>query len=93
MDVLAKELIKAFKTANADSRVPLDNWTNLVETSSWRNPIELQSVLPSVDFVTPNYVFNIGANNYGLLSAISFRLGTVTVLKIGTHADYDRWRL
>lgn len=38
-------------------------------------------------------VFDVKGNRYRMLTQIAFGVGRVVVLKIGTHAEYDRWRL
>jgi mRNA interferase HigB len=93
VDLFGKELIEDFKASDADSRTPLDNWQKLIESSTWRNAPELQSTFAKTSYKKPNYVFNVGGNNYRVLAAVSFLTGRVTVLKVGTHADYDKWGL
>ena len=37
-------------------------------------------------------VFNIGGNNYRLVTAIHYNTGRVFALRVMTHAAYDRGR-
>jgi mRNA interferase HigB len=38
-------------------------------------------------------VFDINGNDYRLAGRIDFDNAIVRVLKIGTHAEYDKWSL
>jgi mRNA interferase HigB len=38
-------------------------------------------------------VFNIGGNNYRLLVLAVFAEGIVAIDRVGTHAQYDKWKL
>jgi mRNA interferase HigB len=45
---------------------------------------------PAASIVGDCIVFNIGGNKYRLVTRIRFRLHRVYVLKVMTHAEYDR---
>lgn len=93
MIILGKQKIDDFKKNNASARKPLDMWVKIVEESSWTTIADLRQKSPTTDWVNPHFVFNIGGNNYRLLSIISFKRQQVTVIKIGTHAEYEKWSL
>lgn len=38
-------------------------------------------------------VFDIKGNDYRLAVRIAFDNGIVRILKVGTHAEYDKWSL
>ncbi len=38
-------------------------------------------------------MFGIKGNDYRLAARIDFANGVVRIVAVGTHAEYDRWRL
>lgn len=51
-------------------------------------------MFPSTDYVGNDlYVFNIQGNKYRLIARITFRVRTVYIKFIGTHAEYDKVNL
>ena len=48
-------------------------------------------MFPSADYVkNGRYVFNIGGNNYRVVTVVIFIGGVVNVRFVGTHAEYDK---
>jgi len=93
MNLLGGEIIEDFKAKNADSRTGLDKFQQSVAQCKAKNMVELKNTFPSVDYVKPNFVFDISHNSYRLLAAVSFKIQTIIVMKVGTHAEYDKWDL
>ncbi len=91
MDVLGKVIIEDFKKTHANSRKALDLWLKIAEGSNWSSVADLKIKSPSADYVQPFFIFNVGGNKFRIEAAISFKLQTLTVLRVGTHAEYDRW--
>ena len=50
-----------------------------------------QSVGTQVSIEAIATVFNIGGNKVGLIVSIQYQLQRVTVHKVLTHAEYDKW--
>ncbi|HWJ28192.1 MAG TPA: type II toxin-antitoxin system HigB family toxin [Flavisolibacter sp.] len=72
----------------------LNNWVTIAEKSDWANFNEVKEMFGSVDAVGNNlYVFNIRGNNYRLIVRIIFRVRTIYIRFIGTHAEYDKVKL
>jgi mRNA interferase HigB len=38
-------------------------------------------------------VFNLGGNKFRLLVVVAYVNGVVLVKQVGTHAEYDKWKL
>lgn len=90
MQLLGKQRIDQFKKLHANSRRPLDSWAKTVEEVSWKNFPEVKDTFNSVDYVKPNYIFNIGGNKYRITAGISFISQLVTIYLIETHAEYSK---
>ena len=79
---------------HADARKPLQAWLAEVEAATWRAPQDVLDRYPRTDFIRGGLtVFDIKGNDYRLAAQMGFNRGTVSVLKVGTHAEYDTWTL
>lgn len=92
MRVLGRVLLDEFDAAHPDARGPLSAWVQEVMDAEWKTPAELKSRYPSASLLKDGRViFNIKGNRYRLLASIAYQMGIVTVERLGTHAEYDRW--
>ena len=66
-----------------------------MERHDWTNIQQLRRVLPTADAVTVQSgrvvtVFNIGGNDYRLITAIHYNTRIVYTMLFLTHAKYDK---
>ena len=57
-------------------------------------PVTVRERLPTGSYTTIKRiwtVFNIGGNKVRLLASIQYQLQYVTIRKVLTHAEYDKW--
>ena len=91
MVVISKAVIRDFSGLHPDSETPLNDWYELAKEANWKNFNEMRNTFNSVDAVgNDRYVFNIKGNSYRLVALIIFKVRTVFILFIGTHAAYDK---
>ncbi|WP_295654164.1 type II toxin-antitoxin system HigB family toxin [uncultured Mucilaginibacter sp.] len=91
MVIISKSTLREFAELHADAEGPLFNWYELTANADWKNFNEVRNTFNSVDAVgNDRYVFNIKGNNYRLIALIIFKVRTVFILFIGTHAEYDK---
>lgn len=91
MVIISKAVIRDFSNLHADSETPLNDWYELAKNADWKNFNEMRNTFNSVDAVgNDRYVFNIKGNSYRLVALIIFKVRTVFILFIGTHATYDK---
>lgn len=69
------------------------HWTNLI-TGSFANLVELRRVFPHADQVTVKSqrtitIFNL-SRSYRLITAIHYNAQRVFILRLLTHAEYDK---
>src|SRR4051812_47820827 len=102
--IISKTKLRDFWTATPaqrGARKPLMIWHDIVAGAAWRSPADVKEVfgvnvdLVKVDSGNTVYVFDIHGNKYRLIAAIHFlqnhpEHGRVYVLRILTHAEYDR---
>jgi mRNA interferase HigB len=90
----AHHIIEKFARRHADARTPLDEWGQIVSQADWQTPVDVKNHWPKASILSGNrIVFNIKGNDYRLVTAIDYVQSTMTVLKIGTHQEYDKWNL
>ena len=53
--------------------------------------LEVKQAFNSADYVAPYLIFNIGGNNFRVISVIHFNRQKVYVREVFTHAEYERW--
>jgi len=93
MQLVGIEILDDFQKKHADAAGSLKTFKTIVEAGRWASPQDVRQSLPKVDFVKKCAVFDICWNKYRILARISYKVGMVAIVKIGTHAEYDRWDL
>lgn len=94
MKIINKKAIDDFKRVHADSTASINSWVAEATKAQWKNPMELKARFPTAD--TPgggNTIFNIAGNKYRLWCLITYKNGIILVKKIGTHKEYDKWKI
>lgn len=93
MEIAGISIIEKFKKVHPAARNPLDEWVNKVTPVIWRTPADIKKMFSTASFVKQFVIFNIGGNKYRLLTEIRYTTRRILVLGIGTHEEYDRWKL
>lgn len=94
MNLLGKKLLYDFKEKHADARSHIDSWEAEVEEAQWAAPHNLKARYPKASILSnQQVVFNICGNKYRLLAQVNYKNNIVLVKKIGTHKEYDNWKL
>ncbi len=67
---------------------------NEVKTASWKTTHDIKKRYSTASFLSNNrIIFNIKGNDYRLVVQVIYVNGIVNIEYIGTHAEYDKWRL
>jgi mRNA interferase HigB len=89
--IIEKSALTRFAEKHAATIVPLMEWYDIVSEADWANENDVKNSFNSVDYVgNERFVFNIKGNRYRLVAAVVFRIRTVYIKFIGTHAEYDK---
>lgn len=92
MKVLGKNHLATFAASHADVRSALAVWEREVEEATWKSPSDLKERYPRASLVGGDHVvFDIRGGNYRLHARVSYPMGIVLIVRIGTHSEYDRW--
>ncbi|MBM4024810.1 MAG: type II toxin-antitoxin system HigB family toxin [Planctomycetes bacterium] len=98
MRVIGRLLLEGFWAKHPQARKPLQRWVDIVEGASWGSFADLRRTFSAADLYhgkeVSHVVFNIGGNKFRLTAAIQYARkdipGTVVILRIETHPEYDR---
>ncbi len=94
MTIAGRTLIEKFVRKHANARAPLAAWLDDAELAEWKTPQDIKDRYRSADFLPGNRViFNIGGNNFRLVVLVMYRNGKLLIQKVGTHAEYSKWKL
>jgi mRNA interferase HigB len=93
--VISYKALREFGREHPDAVAPLDRWYEIAEAAAWRSLADVRRDWRATDPVRVEsgntvHVFNVGGNKYRLVAAIHFDRGRVFVLRVMTHAEYDR---
>src|ERR1035437_5792476 len=78
-----------------EAAASLDRWYALAQRATWKNLAETRRDLPHADQVMvssgrPVVVFNIAGNHHRLVAAIHFNRQRIFILRVMTHAEYNK---
>jgi len=82
--------LREFWEKHSTARDSLLLWYDRISKSSVENFAQLRQLFPSADVVKNFTVFNIGGNNYRLITYIDYQAQMIFIRAVLTHADYDK---
>jgi mRNA interferase HigB len=91
MEIINESELHSFAKKHSNARKPLANWIDVTKAAVWKSFPEVRETFRSADYIKDQVVFDIGGNNYRLISSIDYLIQRVYVLEMMTHAEYDRW--
>jgi mRNA interferase HigB len=66
-------------------------WVGVVRAAEWSRPTDIKEMFRSADILANDrVVFNIGGNEYRLVTAVHYRGKRIYIRFVGAHAEYDR---
>ncbi|MCC6364854.1 MAG: type II toxin-antitoxin system HigB family toxin [Bryobacterales bacterium] len=83
-------LINDFLTRHDDAEPSLINWYRITKSATWKSLVDTRNGFPHADPVGRRTIFNISGNKYRLIASVNYRTERVFILKILTHAEYDK---
>ncbi len=94
MRVIGLPVLEEFARRHADAKGRIQAWVAEVQAAQWDSPNDVKGRYPHASFLKGNRViFNIKGNDYRLCAVVGYQSQIVRVELIGTHAEYDRWKL
>ena len=91
MRIVARRTIVNFYQNHSNSKIALEEWFSKTYRAEWTCSADIKQTFNSVDSIgNDRFVFNIKGNDYRLVALILFKIKTVFVRFIGTHAEYNK---
>lgn len=90
MRVISRKTLREFWEKHSTARNSLLLWYDRIGKSDLENFAQLRQLFPSADVVKNFTVFNIGGNNYRLITYIDYQAQIIFIRAVLTHADYDK---
>jgi len=88
--IISKKKIRDYMKDNAQAELPLIEWYYTMNESNAKNLNALRSTFNSVDSVHGYTIFNIGDNNYRLITAVHYNTQHCYIRAIWTHDEYSK---
>jgi mRNA interferase HigB len=88
--IISKKKIRDYSKDNTQAELPLAEWYITMRACNAKNLNALKIKFNSVDSVHGYTVFNIGGNNYRLITAIHYNTQYCYIRTIWTHAEYSK---
>ncbi|MBA2651090.1 MAG: type II toxin-antitoxin system HigB family toxin [Tatlockia sp.] len=90
MRIISKKKLRDYYLSNNQSEIPLTEWYYKILETKASNIFELRQLFNSVDPVYGYTIFNVGGNNYRLVTAIHYNTQTCYIRTIWTHAECNK---
>lgn len=85
--------IADFTQKHADARRSMVQSVAVVSAASWTNFTAVKLTFNSADYQSGFAVFNVGDNKFRIQAEVLYETKTVSITRVGTHADYDSRRI
>lgn len=90
MVTITKGVVHAFAKKHPAAAISINEWYNKTKKAQWGKFSEVKLTFNSVDVIgNDRYVFNIGGNNFRVITIIHFDIRTVYIRAILRHSEYD----
>jgi mRNA interferase HigB len=92
MRLVGRKRLEEFQRTHADVRAWVSAWVAEVETAEWGSPKDIKDRYSTASVISDQViVFNVKGNRYRLEAHVSYAARIVSVIRWGTHAEYDKW--
>jgi mRNA interferase HigB len=89
--VISKRTLREYWQIHTNCEQQLLGWYKEIRMQNYQNPNDVLASFANCRSIGANrYIFDIKGNSYRLVVKINFKLKTVWIRFIGTHAEYDK---
>ncbi|MFA9216220.1 MAG: type II toxin-antitoxin system HigB family toxin [Sphingomonadaceae bacterium] len=92
MRIISKSALTDFSNVHPEARERLDAWYRACRACDATSLSELRQTFQSADYVPKQFtIFDVGGNEYRIVTAIHYDKQMVFIRSVLTHAQYDKW--
>lgn len=91
MHIISLKMLRDFWQKHPEAEQSLRNWHAVAGHSRFGDFADLRQHFGSADYVAPFTVFDVGGNNYRIISVVRYRGGKIFVRWVMSHREYDKW--
>jgi len=93
MKLVGLTVLTESRRKHADVCNPLEAWIAEVQEAQWQTSEDIKKRFVHASFLAKNRViFNLKGKKYRLDVKVSYKNQVVVVKRIGTHAEYSKWK-
>lgn len=91
MQIISRSRLREFWLLHPQAETSLTSWYKIAKNANWKSLDDIRKAYRrSVDSVGNFTVFNIGGNNYRLITYIDYKARKIFIRHVLTHQEYDR---
>ncbi len=90
MHIITKKSLQEFWQKYPESESSLKSWYKITKKAEWKNLADTRKDFSHADLAGVCTIFNIGGNNYRLITKIFYPNKKVLIRFVLTHAEYDK---
>jgi mRNA interferase HigB len=89
MHIISLKTLREFWQKHSEAEGPMRNWHTIVENTDFIDWNDLHNTFRSADYVKPFTIFDVGSNNWRVITAIHYNVRKVYIRWVFTHIEYD----
>ncbi len=91
MHIISLKALRSFWTIHPDAEQPMRKWHGIAEKIDFASFNHLRETFGSADYARPYTIFNVGGNNYRIITVVRYRDHKIFIRWALTHREYDEW--
>jgi mRNA interferase HigB len=91
MHIISLKALQLFWRKHPGAETSMRNWHTLVEKTKFQDFNHVKQVFGSADYVPPYTIFDVGGNNFRVITIIHYNPSKVFIRWVLTHREYNEW--
>lgn len=94
MRIISRKALRKYWEEHPKAEEVLDDWFRKIKRVQAGSIVELRKTFPSADLFGICLVFNVGGNNFRVITHVDFGLQIVWIRTVLSHAEYnkEKWK-
>ena len=91
MHIISLKALREFWRRHPAAEGSMRNWHRILEATEFDDFNDLRQTFGSADYARPYTIFDVGGNNWRIVTAIHFEVSRVYIRWVMTHDEYTTW--